>query len=107
MSLRLLPLATAATLAAPGGAAALGAQPAPGATQSAADPLPPVIEACYVPASGTVYRIKAPSTPGACLSAAHVAFTWNQQGVRGEKGDKGDRGDAGPPGTATIGPNRT
>ncbi|MBL0937591.1 MAG: tail fiber domain-containing protein [Gemmatimonadaceae bacterium] len=35
-----------------------------------------VIHACYVPASGTVYRIKATSTPQNCLQPTHVAFSW-------------------------------
>jgi len=35
-----------------------------------------VFHACYVPASGTVYRIKAPSTPQNCLQPTHVAFSW-------------------------------
>lgn len=35
-----------------------------------------VFHACYVPASGTVYRIKAPSTPLNCLQPTHVAFSW-------------------------------
>ncbi|WP_041265732.1 tail fiber domain-containing protein [Gemmatimonas aurantiaca] len=35
-----------------------------------------VFHACYVPASGTVYRVKAPNTPANCLQPTHVAFSW-------------------------------
>jgi hypothetical protein len=47
--------------------------------------LPATIEACYVPASGTVYRIStaaspASGAPSACLSPRHVPFGWSRQG---------------------------
>lgn len=32
--------------------------------------------ACYVPASGTVYRIKTADTPAACKKDTHVEFQW-------------------------------
>lgn len=32
--------------------------------------------ACYVPASGTVYRIKTADTPAACKKSTHVEFQW-------------------------------
>ena len=32
--------------------------------------------ACYVPGSGTVYRIKAANTPAACNKGTHVEFQW-------------------------------
>ena len=32
--------------------------------------------ACYVPGSGTVYRIKATNTPAACNKGTHVEFQW-------------------------------
>ncbi|MDF1505603.1 tail fiber domain-containing protein [Roseisolibacter sp. H3M3-2] len=35
-----------------------------------------VLHACYVPASGTVYRIKEANTAQACLQPSHVAFSW-------------------------------
>ena len=98
----------------------LGAQTTPpGAPAAPAAIAEARIEACYVPASGTIYRIKAPNAPAACLSAVHVPFTWNQQGpagvpgaagphgAPGPKGDKGDKGDPGPAGTATVGPSLT
>jgi hypothetical protein len=64
--------------------------------------VPQTIDACYVPASGTIYRVKAPNTPAACLSAAHVPFSWNRQGPKGDKGEKGEPG-----GAAGIGPDLT
>ena len=33
------------------------------------------LTACYVPGSGSVYRIKAPGTPTVCKSS-HVEFSW-------------------------------
>ncbi len=35
-----------------------------------------VLTACYVPASGTVYRIKVTNTPTKCLQPTHVEFSW-------------------------------
>src|SRR5689334_6570380 len=87
--------AAAARLAA---AVAASATPAvtPAALRAQAAP-PPTIDACYVPATGTVYRVNTKASPAAgapngCLSAAHVRFTWNQQGPKGDKGDRGDPG---------------
>jgi hypothetical protein len=34
------------------------------------------IRACYVPASGTIYRVKAPGVASGCLAPAHVEFSW-------------------------------
>ena len=96
-------------------AAVLAAGPAVLAAQTAAS-TPPVIDACYVPGSGAVYRINtpegpAPGTPGACLAASHVRFRWNQQGpagapgTLGAPGPQGERGPAGAPGaTGPVGP---
>ena len=107
-------------------AAAVALAPAPLLAQAPAAPA--AIDACYVPASGTIYRINtaqspAPGAPGACLSAAHVRFTWNQQGPKGDpgtqgiqglrgtqgiqgiqgiQGPKGDKGDAGPAATVNY-----
>jgi hypothetical protein len=75
---------------------AAGAQTAP----------PPTIDACWVPASGTMYRIDSPSSPApgapkTCLSPLHTKFSWNQQGLKGDKGEtgpQGPQGDQGPPG---------
>jgi hypothetical protein len=86
----------AALLAGPALARAQSAAPAPAAP--AADP-PAVLVACWVPASGTVYRVD-PSgqTAGlarACASPAHRQFEWNREGPAGPAGPKGDPG---PPG---------
>lgn len=45
-----------------------------------------VFHACYVPASGTVYRIKAPNTPANCLQPTHVAFSWTDGAGGGAPG---------------------
>lgn len=37
--------------------------------------------ACYVPNSGTVYRIKAANTPGACTKSTHVEFSWSARAL--------------------------
>jgi hypothetical protein len=42
--------------------------------------------ACYVPSSGTVYRIKTADTPSACTKPTHVEFSWNHQGPKGDPG---------------------
>ena len=64
--------------------------------QAASDTL----HACYVPASGTMYRIKAANSPAACVDPAHVAFSFNAKGPAGEAGAAGPAGPAGPPGAA-------
>jgi hypothetical protein len=74
----------------------------PAAAQSAAadiqpmsSDLPGVIHACYVPNTGTIYRIKEMDLKQSCTSNKHIEFTWNQQGVQGEKGDVGEKGEPG------------
>jgi hypothetical protein len=100
------------------------AAPAAYAQSPSAPRIPLMIDACYVPVSGTVYRIDTPASPalGApteCQAATHVPFTWNREGpagppgapgVAGERGKdgrdgapgapgpKGDRGEQGDPG---------
>jgi len=56
-------------------------------------PEPGVIYACYIPASGTVYRIKADGVGDECR-AYHIEFSFN---VAGEQGPPGPQG---PPGSA-------
>jgi len=111
------PALTGRRLLLPGvGLAALLALPAAAAAQTAtATPDPNVIYACYVPSSGTVYRIRTTDTKQNCASTAHVLFSFNQTGpqgpkgdkgdtgLQGEKGDKGDTGAQGPAGTAGEG----
>jgi hypothetical protein len=58
---------------------------------------PTTLAGCYVPASGTVYRIDtpdapAPGAPQQCLSSTHVAFSWNVQGPPGKDGPAGPQG---------------
>ena len=55
---------------------------------------------CYVPNSGTVYRIKAAGLPSACHSKNHVEFTWSLQGPQGLTGPAGPTGPQGPTGPA-------
>lgn len=56
---------------------------------------PNVIWACYVPLSGTVYRIKTTDTKEACTAAQHVMFWFNQTGPQGPQGPQGVPGPAG------------
>jgi hypothetical protein len=65
---------------------------APAAAQST------TIYACYVPSSGTVYRIKAPGLKDACNSPQHVEFSWNESGAQGPAGPAGPTGATGPAG---------
>jgi len=59
-----------------------------------------VLYGCYVPNSGTVYRIKADGLPDACRSPQHVQFTWSLQGPAGPAGPAGPIGPQGPAGPA-------
>lgn len=75
---------------------------------------PGVVYSCYVPKTGTVYRIKASDTPAACVKPDHVEFSWNIQGIQGAqgpagatglagaRGPQGDPGEAGAAGAAGI-----
>lgn len=66
---------------------------------------PNVLYACYVPMSGTVYRIKLTDTREQCASAQHVEFSFNQTGPQGPQGAQGPAGPAGPTGPqGTTGP---
>lgn len=60
---------------------------------------PTILSACYVPKTGTVYRIDVPNAPGACLKADHVGFSWNQEGIQGSQGPAGPQGETGPTGS--------
>lgn len=42
-----------------------------------------VIHACYIPASGTVYRIKAEGAPDDCRGK-HIEFSWDAHGPAGQ-----------------------
>lgn len=47
----------------------------PAAAQEA-EPAPAVMHACYVPLTGTVYRIKETGLRSACSSTSHIEFQW-------------------------------
>jgi len=64
------------------------------AQQAAADD---TIRACYVPASGTIYRIGVAGGPTAC-HGSHIEMKWNVAGPAGTPGPAGPQGDAGPAG---------
>jgi hypothetical protein len=57
-----------------------------------------VYHACYIPGTGTVYRIKAPGLRQECTSHTHVAFSWREQGEPGPQGEQGPPGEQGLPG---------
>jgi hypothetical protein len=54
-----------------------------------------ILYACYIPAVGVVYRIKAPGLPTACLGKPHVEFHWDAQGPKGDRGEPGPAGNLG------------
>lgn len=53
-----------------------------------------MLHACYVPKTGTVYRIRTPETPQTC-NKGHIEFSWNEQGIQGPEGQPGIAGDVG------------
>lgn len=59
-----------------------------------------VLYGCYVPSSGTVYRIKGAGLPDECRSQQHVQFTWSVQGPTGSQGPVGPQGPQGVQGPA-------
>jgi len=64
-----------------------------------------VIYACYVPNSGTLYRIKAEDPTEACKSQNHIEIQWEVEGPQGAQGPQGPIGPQGPAGPAgPIGP---
>jgi hypothetical protein len=66
---------------------------------------PNIIYACYIPTSGTVYRIKTSDTREQCASSSHVMFFFNETGPRGPQGPAGPAGPVGPAGpTGATGP---
>lgn len=50
-----------------------------------------VIYACYVPKTGTVYRINVSGSPTKC-GTNHVSFSWNISGPEGPQGPEGPAG---------------
>lgn len=64
-----------------------------------------VLQACYVPASGTTYRIAVTGAPADCVDNSHVRFSWNARGPQGPQGLAGAEGPAGAKGeTGATGP---
>src|ERR1041385_3201289 len=58
------------------------------------------ITACYVPASGTIYRIGLTGLPSSCLAASHIRFSWSSGGAAGATGATGSAGATGATGSA-------
>src|SRR6266545_6650186 len=58
--------------------------------------------ACYVPASGTVYRIRKPGLATSCLATSHVEFSWAASGPPGATGPTGPTGPQGPTGSTGL-----
>lgn len=83
---RISPASTALAL----GLVLAGAVPTPASAQA-----PELLYACYVPKSGTVYRIRSSNAPAECVKPDHVEFSWNQQGIQGETGAQGPPGRTG------------
>ena len=80
-------------------AAAAAALPVAASTPAVAQTTS-LLHACYVPKSGTVYRIKTANAPAECIKADHVEFSWNEQGIQGPVGPEGPAGPSGPSGPA-------
>lgn len=83
--------------------------PVPPVQQQRAQQEQEVLRACYVPVSGTVYRIGVPGMPDSCFAPEHVVFSWNAvgpegpagpQGLPGAPGAEGPQGPPGPEGPA-------
>ena len=51
--------------------------------------------ACYVPTTGTTYRIRQSDLRQDCSSSSHVMFSWNEQGIQGPAGPAGPVGATG------------
>lgn len=60
---------------------------------------PEVIRACFVLASGTIYRIGVAGGPTSCRGG-HLEMQWNVAGPAGTPGPAGEQGPAGPAGPA-------
>lgn len=90
--------ATPALLGATLAALALGTI-APSA-EAQTTPDPNTLYACYVPLSGTLYRIRTADTRDNCASSQHVMFWFNQTGPQGPAGPPGPQGPQGPQGPA-------
>src|SRR5688572_19286409 len=70
-----------------------------------------ILWACYVPGSGTVYRVGVAGGKSECNSQNHILFSWNAKGPAGATGPTGPAGPTGPTGptgpagaTGAVGP---
>src|SRR5687767_7592397 len=62
---------------------------------------PTILYACYVPLTGTVYRIKEANLKPSCTSPSHIEFSWDPRGgPAGSTGPQGIIGPTGPQGAA-------
>jgi hypothetical protein len=91
-----------ALLLAAGAAGAFLALPTGFAQEAPARPAAEAVEsstqllyACYIPASGTVYRIRSGGLRESCSSQDHVEFSWNAEGPPGPEGSQGPEGPQG------------
>jgi hypothetical protein len=116
-----LPMLAALAVGAAGLPATVQAQAAAPGGSIAASSTPAMIHACYVPNTGTIYRIKETDVKESCNSDKHVEFSWNQEGIQGPpgpqgpagadgaqgpqgpQGPQGEQGEQGPAGEATVG----
>lgn len=94
------------------GAVALAAFSMPLSAQTTTS-APELMYACYVPLTGTVYRIKANGTPSECTKPKsvsdrhqdHIQFVFNATGPMGPAGPQGPQGEVGPMGPkGDVGP---
>jgi hypothetical protein len=66
---------------------------------------PKVLWACYVPGSGTTYRVRETDLKQTCIKDTHVMFSWNETGPPGPQGPAGPQGPQGATGaTGAQGP---
>jgi hypothetical protein len=62
--------------------------------------VPRVFWACYVPGTGTTYRVRETDLKQDCQKATHVLFSWSETGPQGPQGPQGMEGPAGAQGPA-------
>lgn len=72
---------------------------APSLAHAQQAPEPEIIRACYVPASGTIYRIGVEGGPTSCRGG-HIEMSWNVSGPAGPAGAPGPKGEDGAAGAA-------
>ena len=83
----------------------VSAQTAAGVVTTSA---PALMYGCYVPISGTTYRIKETDLKQKCASAEHIEYSWNKEGPQGPIGPQGPQGNQGIQGVVgPVGPAGT